>query len=288
LVESNELTPIFKQLGLSSYESKIWQALLEKGEADAQQLVRLASVPFGRVYDVLSNLEEKGIIEVQETRPKLYRPRRIGTVIDKLLRARNAEMDTERRTLEEAAEAVKRRFTTLGRTPAKDEVFVSVALGEQDIGNLLKEQMYSVERELLIVIGQVEIPSSVTDLVREAFQRWMDAASRGISVKVMLSSPIPASVELSNSTLKKARGRIEVRLYPGSLNHFKVIDRRYVMFEIVDPHEPEARVALVQLLSRKLAEHMVQIFDRCWRNSRPLDAKLQSYLNVPRTKNHRS
>jgi len=72
---------------------------------------------------------------------------------------------------------------------------------------------------------------------------------------------------LGSMAEKTTNGLFQVRTYPGKVNFFKVIDRKYVLFDITDPFEPEPRIALIQLYSKKLAEHMSQVFLRCWRNS---------------------
>lgn len=267
MIESGDLAPLFRQMGLTTYEGRIWQFLLEKGEADAQELIRATGVPFGRVYDVLNGLVEKGIVEVQDTRPKRFRPRRIRGVIDRLISAKKAEMDAEYRRLEEAAEEVKKRFATLGTTVSKDEVFVTVALGEQDTANLVREQMDSAEDEILIAVGQIEIPSRLSHLVEEDNHQLIEATDRGVSVRVILPHSIPPLLKAFGSIPQEARGRLQVRVYRGVLTHFKVIDRRYVVLEVTDPYEPEHPIATVQLLSKKLADHMARVFELCWRNS---------------------
>jgi sugar-specific transcriptional regulator TrmB len=276
LLSSNELAPLFKQLGLTTYESSIWQALLDKGEADARELIRSTGVPFGRVYDVLNGLIEKGVVEVQETRPKQYRPRRVNAVMDKLLLARRDQMDSEYKQLEEAAEAVKRRFAKLGQKLPKDEVFVSVALGEQDIQKLLMETIYQAEHEILIAVGNLEFATNISHLVDNAVQGLTNAATRGIRVRIIFSSDVAQVLMHFRNGREELNQRIQMRAYTGTLNWFKVVDNQYVFFELIDPFEPK-RIAMVQLLSKKLAEHITQVFDRYWRDSRPLDAKSKTH-----------
>ncbi len=267
LNRSSDLTPLFRRLGLTNYESRLWQALLEKGEADAQELIRATGVPFGRIYDVLNSLVKKGIIEVQDTRPKRFRPRRIRGVVDRLLNTKKTELDEEYRGLEEAVEAFKRRFERLDKAVSRDEVFVTVALGEQDTASLVKEQVESAESEILIAVGQVESPSRFSNMADEAFRQLIETVARGVSVRVILSAPLTPILKTFDSIMQKAWRQLQIRVYRGSLTHFKVIDRRYVVLEIIDPLEPEHRIATVQLLSKKLAEHMTRVFEQCWEDS---------------------
>ncbi len=61
-----------KELGLNSYEIKIWTSLLAKGSATASELADIANVPRSRSYDVLESLEKKGLVIAQFTKPIKY------------------------------------------------------------------------------------------------------------------------------------------------------------------------------------------------------------------------
>lgn len=67
-----ELINQIKHLGLNSYESKIWIALLSKGVATAGELSDISNVPRSRTYDVLESLEKKGFIIVKIGKPIKY------------------------------------------------------------------------------------------------------------------------------------------------------------------------------------------------------------------------
>ena len=61
-----------KSLGLNSYESKLWLALLSVGTSTAGELSDIANVPRSRSYDVLEGLEKKGFIITRLGKPIKY------------------------------------------------------------------------------------------------------------------------------------------------------------------------------------------------------------------------
>lgn len=63
-----------KQLGLNSYEIRIWTALLAKGSSTAGELAEIADVPRSRSYDVLESLEKKGFVIQQFGKPIRFLP----------------------------------------------------------------------------------------------------------------------------------------------------------------------------------------------------------------------
>jgi len=279
LPESNDdFSPILKEMGLSTYESRVWEALLRRGQADAQMLTKEAGVPLGRIYDVLNGLVRKRIVEVQNTRPKLYRPKRTKEILDRLVDSKKKEMDVKLHQLEEAAEDLKKKFEHVDKTLPKDEVFVSVALGYEEIKELIRDAEYSADNEILIAMAPGDVPQNLRHVVEENARLLADKALHGVSVKLMFAEYMSPSFRIFGSMAEKTRNRLfQVRIYSGKVNFFKVIDRKYVLFDITDPLEPEAGIALIQLYSKKLAEHMSQVFLRCWRNSpsvQPVEARV--------------
>ncbi len=63
-----------KKLGLNNYESRAYLVLLKLGNAVADEIAIKAKIPMGRIYDVLSSLEEAHLVLTQTTRPKRYTP----------------------------------------------------------------------------------------------------------------------------------------------------------------------------------------------------------------------
>ena len=55
-----------RNLGLNSYEVKIWTALLSRGVSTAGELSGIANVPRSRSYDVLESLEKKGFVKTKK------------------------------------------------------------------------------------------------------------------------------------------------------------------------------------------------------------------------------
>lgn len=61
-----------KGLGLNSYETRIWIALLGRGTSTAGELSDTANVPRSRSYDVLKSLEKKGFVVMKAGKPIRY------------------------------------------------------------------------------------------------------------------------------------------------------------------------------------------------------------------------
>lgn len=86
-------------LGLSLYEARAYVALLERGEARANEIATAAQVPRGRIYEVLDSLHEKGFLSVVPVRPLRYRP----VAPEEFAARRRQELRKAERELEDTA-----------------------------------------------------------------------------------------------------------------------------------------------------------------------------------------
>ena len=71
--EEKELLELLKHVGISGYEAKAYLTLAKMGEATAPEIASRAGIPQPRVYEVLSSLLKKGLVEVRAGRPRTYR-----------------------------------------------------------------------------------------------------------------------------------------------------------------------------------------------------------------------
>jgi sugar-specific transcriptional regulator TrmB len=55
-----------KKLGFNEYEAKSYVSLVKQGTVTAYQVSKDSGIPRARIYDVLSNLVEKGIVLKEE------------------------------------------------------------------------------------------------------------------------------------------------------------------------------------------------------------------------------
>lgn len=76
------------QLGLTSYEAKAYQALLQRGSSTASQVAELSGLPRQRVYDVLAGLVAKGLASARPGQAARYTATPPNLVIDRLLAGR--------------------------------------------------------------------------------------------------------------------------------------------------------------------------------------------------------
>ena len=70
----DDIVEKLKELGLNSYEAKVYLALLKKYPATGYEISKLADIPQARAYDTLKALENAQIVTSSQTKPIQYTP----------------------------------------------------------------------------------------------------------------------------------------------------------------------------------------------------------------------
>lgn len=63
-----------KHLGLRTYEARVFLALQKLGSGTANEVSEVAEVPRSQVYGAAEGLEDRGLVETQQSTPTVYRP----------------------------------------------------------------------------------------------------------------------------------------------------------------------------------------------------------------------
>ncbi|SDR16558.1 TrmB family transcriptional regulator [Natronobacterium texcoconense] len=136
-VDENEAVEAFERLGLTSYEAKVFIALHRLGTGTARDVARIADVPRSQVYSVAESLEDRGLLELQQSSPIRYRPVSLEEAQKTLQERFECERDRafeyvddvrQESTVEETQEDI---WTVRGRDRVDDRV-VDLLSGAED------------------------------------------------------------------------------------------------------------------------------------------------------------
>lgn len=100
-----------KRLGLSEYESKVFIALQRLGVGTARDVYKHTDVPRSQVYGAAETLEDRGLVEVQQSKPMEYRPVSLEEARERL----------QERFVRETERAFDYLEKERSRTPRQDE-----------------------------------------------------------------------------------------------------------------------------------------------------------------------
>ena len=170
--------------GLSDYEVRAYVALCLQGPSTARQVADAAGIPYTKVYDTLSRLERKGMVEVLEGRPMKYRALPPSHVAENV----KAQLSRVAAQAEEAlVEELQPLYVGVG-----GEGFVRLIKSWSDVDAALRSTASSAQRELLVHVGWLD------PYYMEAFvDQVVKAAERGVEVRIVVSRSYARSKELA-------------------------------------------------------------------------------------------
>ncbi|MFW5919265.1 MAG: TrmB family transcriptional regulator [Halanaeroarchaeum sp.] len=180
-----EFDPIeaLERLGLPNYEARVFVALQKLGTGTAKDVSSVADVPRSQVYGAAESLEARGLLEIQHSTPKTYRPVTLDEAQDRL----RERFDRAQKRAFEYLEAVKDERTDA----AEPEAGVWRLTGSAAIDDRTAE--LAEEASSRIVYGTND-PISLSESVEKRLQ---ERAADGVRV-VVLSEKEEIADRLSN------------------------------------------------------------------------------------------
>jgi sugar-specific transcriptional regulator TrmB len=185
------------EFGLGTYEQKAYLALVDLGSAKAPHLCKKSGVPYGRIYDILSKLEERGLIICSNNEPKIF------TLLDPRISFNRIIKEKEKQI-----ESFKLHIPTIKITPLSAPEKESVVLrGKDKQLKVIRNMQDEAEKEILSIPGVFEPDSgSLISKIR--------AIKRGVKVRMIISQIGPKNEE-SIRKLSKEGVLFRMNLFPG-------------------------------------------------------------------------
>ncbi len=138
-----------ESLGLPNYEAKVFVALQKLGTGTAKAVSETADVPQSQVYGAAESLEDQGLIEIQQSTPKTYRPV----------------------PLEEARNRLEERFET-----NKDRAFSYLETVQDELAETAEEQ-----EGVWRLAGRAAIENRTVQLIESATDRIVFGLNESVS-----------------------------------------------------------------------------------------------------------
>ena len=197
----NQVKFSLTNMGLNEYQASALAHLMYLGETKATTLSKASGVPNARVYGILDDLSQRGLIIMRPGRPVLYAPLSPEEIADALasasreeIRRRLSVVETYRRDFEDAAGDM---YLKAGTSEQRTSLLRVVSVGDVSLEETRK--LYRVAgSELLISTRAMEYLDQVWD-------DFADSCGRGVRVRILMRAP----ETLSGSDQAKQRKALE-------------------------------------------------------------------------------
>lgn len=159
----DEVIENLKELGLNTYEAKVYLALLKKHPVTGYEVSQIANIPQSRTYDTLKVLEKDKVVVASNTKPVTYTPIKPSELTRRYRRKINSTLEY----LDKNLPNVKEDYT---------EPILSI-FGTHHIREKIIELIKSAKKEIFIEIWSQDF------IFIEPY--LLDAYNKGVEVKIV-------------------------------------------------------------------------------------------------------
>lgn len=176
---------ILAELGLTQTEAKVYIVLLCLKTATARNLHRESNIARQDVYRILSDLQEKGLIEKVIAKPAKFRPISVKDAISILLRRK---IEHNRQLRRKAKQAFRNLEVDCVKTVPLDENvnFILLSKSETNPTGHIDKIGKAVENAKKTVMGLISFQLFMTVKLMEE-DIWKKAVKKGIKFKFIVS-----------------------------------------------------------------------------------------------------
>ena len=256
LVQKDFLNKL-KDLGINSYEAKIWTALLSRGVSTAGELSDISNVPRSRSYDVLESLEKKGFIVMKIGKPIKYIAVPPREVLERVKKNVKEESERNIKQLEEIKKTdILNDLTTLheqGVDMVEPTEITGALKGRDNLYNQLVMMIKEAEKSITLVTSSEGLKRKTEFLLKHLKK----AKQRGVEIKIAT----PQKDQKDFETLKEVAEIKDL----GLKGRFCIVDNSSVLFMMADDEEIHPTYDIgIWLNTPFFSQTLTQLFELSW------------------------
>jgi sugar-specific transcriptional regulator TrmB len=253
-MNEDELIDELREVGLTKYESQAYVAAVRLGSGRPNELADSSGVPQARIYDVIDDLREMGLVEVQErSQGKEVHAPPPSVVLDELRQRHIAEL-TDR------IDAVSSSLADLHNYEQTSEGFVTMVSLRESALRHVKQAIDDAEWWLTMALP-VDVYDAVADNIA-------DATDRGVTVRIVVDGDEARSADPRPGRMGPSFPEdVAVRHRP-SLDTFAFADRTYGIFNSKHPQAESQPYIITQ--ERNLVLLFQMYAEQVWTGSKTI------------------
>lgn len=260
----------FEALGLTAYEAKALAHLVRHGERSGPDLSRETGIPFGRVYDTLNALVERGLATAKAGRPRMFAAATAASIPGRLLAANKRRLQDEERSLGQQAAVLEGELSRVAPRPAPGSTLYGVRLGEDAARDFLIEATH----EARVRIDAYLAFEHLADDDLALFDAFRQAVDRNVHTRLLLRRQdvdfllgTPYVQQVMDALLPHLGDNLQARLSNTDNLSFSILDGERVVLGVKNPLDPRIYFAVVHLDDRAFAQDLTGKFDTLWRDA---------------------
>jgi sugar-specific transcriptional regulator TrmB len=258
-MKEEEIIRILGKLGLSYYESKAYAALVFLGPSKASIISEESGVTQSRIYDILSQLMNKQLVEVFRGRPKEYKAVRPAVALRQLLAAHERRLKLLKRKVSKISSLLKPQGHLI------EGIWTTKSKKRKEFFNKTAEMLYRSRKYVYGVSRDYSRSATLADAVKSCLRR---------NVKIKLIGMEPINEENYYKAKWYKDLGIDIRIFETKIHpRIVVIDGREVLIRLDHNPRKKERFRFNSIWSQDPS--LVYVIDtyvkNLWQNAKPVN-----------------
>lgn len=247
--DSKDLALFLKEAGLSQYKSRVYLALMNLGEASVAEINRASKVPLPKIYEVVNELSDEGLIKLCAHRPKRYKIIHPGNFFDRVIKSEELQLEQLKKEMPEVLRIFRRT-----QKEVKEEL--RIIKGKAEVFNELIKILKNSQKSYDAVIRLRTYHNPLMPLFRKKIKKNFRARIVG-----PLTRKAIAREYLKNGFQVRLSDQLEVFIL------FSIWDKKILTLNLSD--EPENYTTVITH-SPELVKKFYELFIYHWERGKPL------------------
>lgn len=283
----DNLSEFLKTANLNSYEINAFTALFTSSDLlTAREISSKSNVPSGRIYEVLEDLNKKGMIEIIESRPKKFRSLPLNRAFYNLISFQTKENSRRIAYLMDQAKTIEQSIydSNAFMKTESTKIFWSTAFGYQSIVSLYMKYCNETQEELLFNYFFNKTTLKVLNYAHALYEPIKNALDRGVKALFLWSfqydeRPLSEEQKATNlhliqKVVKKheelfgistRKHDLEMKfIYRRIPTYYDLFDKKRIIFKLLNPLKPFQVFSCMNVLDPNLAKELRNKFYNIW------------------------
>jgi sugar-specific transcriptional regulator TrmB len=242
-----------KKLGLTEYETKVYTILSNLKKAKAKEISDLSKVPQSKIYEVLMNLSNKGLVNIIYSKPKWFQATPPSIAIKKLLKQKEDQINLLK-TYENSVinEIISKQYNI-----NKDKFKVEMFFGRDTYIQIGTELIKSSQKRCYIMVNRIAFPNVIKML--------SSLHSKKCDVKILVRQ-----IDKSNAEylMKLIRCGIQIKKHRISGIKMMISDEQGGIC-VMNPRNPSSYTSMI-LQGKEFSDALASFYSVLWDNAEKL------------------
>lgn len=260
-----DIKELLKTIGLNKYESSAYLEIIRKGVVEASEIYKDAQIPFGKIYEVLTSLEQIGLIEIQNSRPKKYKAINPEIAYENFLKSKQENYDNRIDSLGKNLNVIKKEVMKDFNKNSIEKKFWKSAIEDEALD--LMELSFAEVKEELVIFTDVgnEKNSNFDERMPIMIDLVAQLLEKGISIKVLLDKEMSEIMHKRYLTKLQNFDNLEIKISNiRSINTFFILDKKEVLFTIANPLNVNDILGIIKIEDIQLLNKLYDHFEILW------------------------